>query len=844
VKSGRKGRNLDAGTAPTAADAEAGPPSFVSAWSRRSRLSRFAREPFLAALLLFAALALPFGDVLFSGRSIVFTDNLNPFDDRPAPENYGPGFVPRSEWTARGLVSYPNFHDPGATWWQWEPAQAFLRRAIGKGEFPSWDPFVGFGAPSMAQMTPAFFFPPSLAVVLLGNTSLLRNLYALALLLGAGLATWRLLRRQGLSMEASLFGGAVFMLGGGLVTNVGSFIGQTLACIPLALLVTDSFLDRPTWRRAALVAIGFGAIALASFPPHLIGGFGLAALWAAGRLLFGGEGSRRERWQAALRFAAASASGVALVAFAYLPAFAAMRESPQIRPIYDVAAQQTLEPLSALHALSPFLVETGRIYLQPAGRIRPDHVLPVIGVVPILLLFCLRIPRERRQRVAVAIVSTAALLLLLKLFGIPPVQWIARLPGLRTVHFAIYFGGLLGFLAAILAAFGFDAVRGAERSPIRALPASLAAAAILVVGWKVAERIGVFGTAQEGRWKYHFVGLLAVAVATALALSLALLFPAGSRGRLLLLAVPLGIFLAEAVGNDAWPRQLRWDVWRNPPPSVETLAREAGFGRVLPIGRLPANTNSPFGIMSTDSLMTFNSVRAYRFHRNWLSSTPWIFLRDVKRIPPEPVLDAANVEWFAITSGNGLLVSEAEARGATRVYEDAGTILLRRRSAPRYFFTSKYRLLPDAEDALYALGEKSDPRELLLESTPEFPSRENSPNDPAVRIEGFGLSRVVLSVDSPRPGLVSCSESFFPGWTARVNGRDVPIRPANAAFRAVGVPAGQVRIELDYWPVGLAGGLAATGMGLLAVAAMLVAGKRETGSPAAPSANGSVNASA
>ena len=93
----------------------------------------------------------------------------------------------------------------------------------------------------------------------------------------------------------------------------------------------------------------------------------------------------------------------------------------------------------------------------------------------------------------------------------------------------------------------------------------------------------------------------------------------------------------------------------------------------------------------------------------------------------------------------------------------------------------------------------------------------------------YRLNGFTLAVDAPRPGLVYASESVFDGWSATVNGSPAPILPANYAFRAVAVPAGQVRVEFRYWPPGLTLGLVVTSISGLAVGALFLfpRGQRE-----------------
>ena len=47
--------------------------------------------------------------------------------------------------------------------------------------------------------------------------------------------------------------------------------------------------------------------------------------------------------------------------------------------------------------------------------------------------------------------------------------------------------------------------------------------------------------------------------------------------------------------------------------------------------------------------------------------------------------------------------------------------------------------------------------------------------------------RVEVATESPGPAYLVLSDTFDPGWSATLDGRPVPIRPAYLAFRAVGV---------------------------------------------------------
>ncbi|HUE29549.1 MAG TPA: YfhO family protein, partial [Verrucomicrobiae bacterium] len=80
-----------------------------------------------------------------------------------------------------------------------------------------------------------------------------------------------------------------------------------------------------------------------------------------------------------------------------------------------------------------------------------------------------------------------------------------------------------------------------------------------------------------------------------------------------------------------------------------------------------------------------------------------------------------------------------------------------------------------------------------------------------------GKERVALVVDEPErvtvaaevtaPALLVLTDSFFPGWEARVDGTRTPILRADYAFRGVALGAGEHRVEFRYRPWSFYGGV-------------------------------------
>jgi uncharacterized membrane protein YfhO len=118
-----------------------------------------------------------------------------------------------------------------------------------------------------------------------------------------------------------------------------------------------------------------------------------------------------------------------------------------------------------------------------------------------------------------------------------------------------------------------------------------------------------------------------------------------------------------------------------------------------------------------------------------------------------------------------------------------------------------------------------DPRRLVLLDDPPQSLRaaaEAGVVDPAaaVKIERFEEQRVLLRTRGDREGVVVLTDAFFPGWSATLDGREVPILRANTAFRGVIVPAGEHVVEMRYRsaPLGWGALLAVVTAALLAAA--------------------------
>jgi hypothetical protein len=76
------------------------------------------------------------------------------------------------------------------------------------------------------------------------------------------------------------------------------------------------------------------------------------------------------------------------------------------------------------------------------------------------------------------------------------------------------------------------------------------------------------------------------------------------------------------------------------------------------------------------------------------------------------------------------------------------------------------------------------------------------------------------------PSLMRVSNAYFPGWTAKLGPRDVPVRPVDHALMGVVLPAGQGDLVLDYHSTYFVSAASVTLVSLLACIALLISSWR------------------
>jgi hypothetical protein len=178
--------------------------------------------------------------------------------------------------------------------------------------------------------------------------------------------------------------------------------------------------------------------------------------------------------------------------------------------------------------------------------------------------------------------------------------------------------------------------------------------------------------------------------------------------------------------------------------------------------------------------------------------------------------------------------------GHAYVYRVAGSARVRVVRAARHVTT-------DQQTARRLLDFSFNPdREILLDDAPDsiHPTVDEidaagGETYPAGRaaITSESSRQIVIDAEAPADGFLLLADTFYPGWTATVDGAPTPIYRANHSVRGIQLPRGRHEVRFTYEAPGYIRGLAIT---LLSVSMLLVwaggaayAGRRASGNVSA-----------
>ncbi len=303
-------------------------------------------------------------------------------------------------------------------------------------------------------------------------------------------------------------------------------------------------------------------------------------------------------------------------------------------------------------------------------------------------------------------------------------------------------------------------------------------------------------------------------------------------GGLLVLAIPLCPTFPSVDPFSGTPlhKALVSERTRLAPSGGVTLARVGPAGTEPDL--FPADLPTALGVRDLQAYAFVDRRSHLPMERAWKALSPkgpsLLFRKGpwIGNLPDSPLLTHPVLDLYGVTH---LLALRKPAHGSFRVLlEEKGPggsyVLLERKPRP-----PRARVVPRALPL-------EDAKALERMASPSFRPGEVAflpPREKPVAGRGGGEvtfledrpDRVVLEVRGSGGGLLLLSDTWAPGWSARLDGRKVPLLRADTCFRGVVLPRGDHRVEFLLSKAPFRLGLLLFAAGLLLLGGLLFPGK-------------------
>ena len=636
-----------------------------------------------------------------------------------------------------------------------DPSNGFNSQAIGHLaaldllhlHLPWWNPYEGTGMPLLGETQSAGLFPPTLLTIFANG-----QLYEHVLLeLIAGICTYRLARRLELARTAALAGAVAFALCGKFAWFSDATVNP-LPFLPMLLLGVERAADaagsgrRGGWR---LLAVAIALTAYAGFPEVAYADLLMGVAWVAWRA--GTLSGARSLFAA--RIGLGSATGVMLAAPMLLAMFDYLSRADLVSHRGAHLGSRHLPFAEAPQLLMPYVFGPLNTNRHPGLWVMVGGYLSIV----LVLLALLGLAAHGRRGLKLML-GGWALLVFAHMYGVPGLgNVLGVLPEMGRIQFYRYATAALELPVILLAAIGLDDVRRVESHSWRVVAG--AGAAMLGVGAVALSAHGVVGALAPTvpDVEDFFRASLVWALATVAAVGIAALVPrARLRGMLLAGVVIVDAIALFAVPQFSAPRAARIDL-----APVAYLRRHLGDQRFLTLGPIRPNYGSYFRLASI-RLDDFPPAAYARFvHARLDPFANFVGFRAPGVPTPRQVFlrhlaayEAVGVRYVTTGPRAGL-----SGPGFQLVFSDS---------------TARIYRVTHAAPLASARG---------------------------CRVISSSLDSVRL--DCSRPSTLVRRETWFPGWSAHVDGRPAPIRRVAGLFQAVRLPAGVDRVSFGFMPVGM-----------------------------------------
>lgn len=272
-------------------------------------------------------------------------------------------------------------------------------------------------------------------------------------------------------------------------------------------------------------------------------------------------------------------------------------------------------------------------------------------------------------------------------------------------------------------------------------------------------------------------------------------------------------------------------------PIFEWLEVQPKPFRVSTGNTIPSNMWMPYNIEAPDGYDAVYPLSQAKFISISNNTSPVIeTLTRYGRIEKfdSHLLNLVNSEYFlshkidekGVFSERGKASYPFDGAKFTTVFEDKSVAILKNtQSLPRAFFVSDWEIEPNETQLFEKLLNKNFPlskKVLLNEEFNQFKQSQESHSE--VNYLKYDSLESQIQVSSSSDGLLFISDTWYPGWKAKVDGKLVEILKANHTFRAIPLSKGSHKVKMYYDPESFKIGLMLSFLAVIILGVTLING--------------------
>lgn len=656
---------------------------------------------------------------------------------------------------------------------------------LANGLLPLWNPYIFAGTPLLANMQSALFFPLNMGHYIF-DPAVGFTISSLLKLILTAFFTYIYCRKMNLSHVAGLISATVFAYAMFNVFWLNHPHTNSTLLFPLSLYYAEQFLKNCNKRTMLFFSL---IITATLFSGHVEITF-LIAVATGVYLLVRAVQLKVLNFKLLYMFAFSYVVACLLSALLILPFIEFLFYSAT----WSERAENTLPPMPLGNIISLFL---GKIFVAD-GWIRNTNLAHsvnlYIGVVVLpLILLAIRFNFKKSL-----VFIVLALIAFLSVFNIVSFHSLLLLIPIVKQTPLFYFVIFWLMSASVLAGIGFDIVikRGFNyQYLIYSVAIIIAAIVLFVLFWDGGYYLDYMQSqAMLIKHKYQ-LSLIAVAL---LLSSILLLKQYKFQNNLVAMLFVLLVFLDLSLVGHGW----------NP-----TIKKQHSFPPINDeISRFFEQTQEPFRILSlqdvllpsTNMLIKMEEVQGYdvpvssryhQFFKQALKGTDYYWQYNISQYDAAvlPFLQILNVTHI-ITKQDDLDLSMVHD-GEVKIYELPDV-------KKRAFMMYQSMLAKDDEEALDLTLQNKNilGNTVIIENDViGLPPENNTINN--IEFYSRTSQKIKLKVSTQEAGYLVLSQSYYPGWYAYVDDKEVEIYPADYLLQAIKVPKGSHQVRFVYQPM-------------------------------------------